>query len=302
VSRSGSSAPERPEYPAAPPESDRTSAPPAGLHVALRSLTWYHTVEIVPGVVTPGLVDCRGIVDRIPWPESLAGLRCLDVGTHDGFWAFELEARGASEVVAIDLDDPTHRDWTAGTRTQGPGNLKGRGWAPAAAFHLVAEARGSRVQRRSLSVYDVTPGAVGMFDVVFVGSLLLHLRDPLRALQALRSVTRRWLLVSDVIDAALELAVPRTAAARVDGVAGGQQWWLPNRAGLARMVEASEFRVVALSRPFILPPGRQRPFGMSGWVKRGRPWHRARERLRHLLVTGSPATGAPHVALRAEPS
>jgi hypothetical protein len=68
------------------------------------------------------------------------------------------------------------------------------------------------------------------------------------------------------------------------------------------MVEASEFRVVALSRPFILPPGRQRPFGMSGWVKRGRPWHRARERLRHLLVTGSPATGAPHVALRAEPS
>ena len=36
-------------------------------------------------------------------PESLAGVRALDIGTFDGFWAFEMERRGA-EVVAIDIE------------------------------------------------------------------------------------------------------------------------------------------------------------------------------------------------------
>ncbi len=31
-------------------------------------------------------------------------MRALDVATFDGFWAFEMERRGASEIVAIDLD------------------------------------------------------------------------------------------------------------------------------------------------------------------------------------------------------
>ena len=35
-------------------------------------------------------------------PRDLRGRRALDIGTFDGFWAFELERRGA-EVVAIDL-------------------------------------------------------------------------------------------------------------------------------------------------------------------------------------------------------
>ena len=51
----------------------------AGLH-------WYHTLELPGGELTPGWFDTRGAVDRVPWPAaSLRGLRCLDVGTWDGF-------------------------------------------------------------------------------------------------------------------------------------------------------------------------------------------------------------------------
>ena len=50
------------------------------------------------------MFDLRPFVDRYGLPESLEGMRCLDVGTWDGFWAFEMERRGG-EVVGIDLDD-----------------------------------------------------------------------------------------------------------------------------------------------------------------------------------------------------
>ena len=55
---------------------------------------WYHTLELPGGIVTPGWFDLRGVVDRLPWPD-VRGKRCLDVGTYDGFYAFELERRGA---------------------------------------------------------------------------------------------------------------------------------------------------------------------------------------------------------------
>src|SRR5689334_4047032 len=77
-----------------------------GARKAIAGRDWWHVIEVAPGVVTPGWWDLRPAAERMPWPASLDGMRCLDVGTMDGFWAFELERRGAGEVVAIDLVDP----------------------------------------------------------------------------------------------------------------------------------------------------------------------------------------------------
>lgn len=72
-------------------------------------------MELAPGVVTSGWFDLRPIVDRMPWPD-VRGKRCLDIGTYDGFLAFELERRGAAEVVCTDVDDHRGWDWPAHTR------------------------------------------------------------------------------------------------------------------------------------------------------------------------------------------
>src|ERR1051326_1597538 len=61
----------------------------------VRNFAWYHTLELPGGVVTPGMFDTRPAATKIGMPPSLAGKRCLDVGTSDGFWAFEMERRGA---------------------------------------------------------------------------------------------------------------------------------------------------------------------------------------------------------------
>src|ERR1044071_7362880 len=82
--------------------------------------SWYHTIEFPDGTVTPGFYDTRQAPQFIPWPSQLKGGRCLDVGTFDGFWAFEMEKRGAAEVVALDLADPEKLDWDYDRRISGP--------------------------------------------------------------------------------------------------------------------------------------------------------------------------------------
>ena len=47
---------------------------------------WWHTIDIAPDLATPGAWDLRPMAEWMPWPSSLAGARCLDVGTMDGFW------------------------------------------------------------------------------------------------------------------------------------------------------------------------------------------------------------------------
>src|SRR5215213_7115752 len=110
-------------------------------------LDWWHTIEVVPGVVTPGGWDLRPTATRLPWPPSLAGMRCLDIGTMDGFWAFELERRGASEVIASDVLDATRLDRFAVDRSS---SLQRR--RPSERnFALAAELRGSRIELRDLN-------------------------------------------------------------------------------------------------------------------------------------------------------
>ena len=82
-------------------------------------LDWWHTIEVAPGVLTPGGWDLRSTAERLPWPPSLVGKRCLDVGTMDGFWAFELERRGAREVVASDVLDADGLDHSVADRLSG---------------------------------------------------------------------------------------------------------------------------------------------------------------------------------------
>ena len=91
-----------------------TAARDLSAEVAAHQL-WYHTMELAPGVVTPGWFDLRPVIDRLPWPD-VRGKRCLDVGTFDGHLAFELERRGAGEVVCTDLASEAEWDWPAESR------------------------------------------------------------------------------------------------------------------------------------------------------------------------------------------
>lgn len=243
---------------------------------------WYHTIDLRPGLQTPGVFDLRSVVDRLPWAD-IKGKRCLDVGTFDGFWAFEMERRGASEVYAVDVDDPMSYDWPEILSPRRLGRvLEGYDHGDTGQrFEFVHSVLGSGVQRRICSIYDLDPDEIGTFDVVFCSSLLLHLRDPMAALAALRRVCTGHLMTNDPIDLQQTLISPRRPAAHFDGV-DRLQWWTPNPAGHVRMLQSAGFEVLRRARPVVMPY-RERPTarGPRDVIRRGA----------HRLLTGMPQVG-----------
>jgi tRNA (mo5U34)-methyltransferase len=195
---------------------------------------WWHTIELAPDLVTPGGWDLRPTAAQLPWPE-VAGARCLDVGTMDGFWAFELERRGAREVVATDIG-PAYTDVPARRRAQGPTVPRGK-----QRFALAAELLGSRASYVERNVYDLDPQEDGEFDVVVMGYVLQMVRDPLRALAAVRSVCRGSLLLLDTVS--LPLSLLPAPLARLDARRGALEWFVFNRRGLIQAVDHAGFEV-----------------------------------------------------------
>jgi tRNA (mo5U34)-methyltransferase len=253
---------------------------------------WYHTIDVAPGVTTPGWFDLRPITERLPWPD-VRGKRCLDVGPYDGFLAFELERRGAAEVLAVDIG--AHEDWDWPVRMRGRSGALAEIAGPevGAGFEIARRLLGSRVERRVLSAYDLSPEEVGRFDVIVCGALMLHLRDPLRALEAIRSVCDGYFLSAEEIVIELSVLHRRRPLARLNGVDDLCQWWVPNAAGHRRMVEAAGFDVERRTRPYAVPFGPAHP-------PPGRGLSTVRSALLTRLVTG--ARGVPYTAVLAAPS
>lgn len=204
------------------------------------------------------------MAERMPWPASLAGARCLDVGTMDGFWAFEMERRGAGEVLAIDTE-----------RTEA-----------GATFRVAAELRGSRATWQDLSVYDLSPAQVGFFDLVFLGYTLNLLRNPIGALEAIRDVCRGAVIVLDEISLPLTL-IHRRPIAKVAPRAGYLECWVFNAAGLRRALMVSGLQPEAESGLLKFRPG---PGTSSGDVPIG-------YRLRHAV-----GLAGVSLAVRAKPT
>ncbi len=207
---------------------------------------WYHTVDLGGGVVTEGMFDHRPVLDRYPLPEDLTGQRCLDVATMDGFWAFEMERRGAASVTAIDLEDPQELDWPAALRA---GHDKSMDESKADRFALAKRALGSNVQRVLMSAYELSPD-LGTFDFVFCGDLLLHLKDPITPVERIRSVCTGSAVIVNVITR-FRLRDSRPLA-ELDGI-DTFSWWTTNLAGLVRIVRAAGFARVQPSETFELP-------------------------------------------------
>lgn len=254
---------------------------------------WYHTIDIAPGVATPGWFDLRPVLHQIPLPD-VRGKRCLDIGTFDGYFAFEMERRGAAEVVAVDVEDHLLWDWPPDYRAADLARDPGFSGPPkGAGFRLAAELLGSSVDWRPINIYDLDPSEIGQFDVVVCGSLLLHLRDPIRALEAVRSVTSGYFLSSEQIELGMTLAARRRPLYTLNGSGGECQWFNSNAAGHARMVFAAGFEIEQTSRPYNVRFNHH-PI----------PQPTLRTRARDVAIralTGSSAPGVLHRALLTRP-
>ena len=234
----------------------------SGLRTEAERYPWYHTLDLGNGVVTKGMFDHRAVLKHYPIPADLTGARCLDVATMDGFWAFEMERRGAASVTALDLENPEDLDWPASLREH---HEKKMDETKAQRFELAKRALGSNVERVLLSAYDLSP-ELGTFDFVFCGDLLLHLKDPITPVEKIRSVcTGSAVIVNVITRFRFNESKPMAVLDGVDTFT----WWTTNLAGLERIVRAAGFARVEVGETFELPyaTGQSEWRGLRGVVR-----------------------------------
>lgn len=219
---------------------------------------WYHTIELGNELISKARFDHRPVVDRYGIPASLRGKTVLDVATGDGFFAFEMERRGADRVVAIDVARLGDCDWVPRMKVQLGPMYDNSSWP--SRFRLAHAMRGSKVEYKPCSVYELSPYTVGTFDVVFCGDLLLHLQHPLAALHAIRSVTRDIAIIETVLDSMLEEAFPGQPLMRFgfpgeeEQVGENNAYWMFTTGALQRMLAYADFPDTESQGSFLLPP------------------------------------------------
>jgi SAM-dependent methyltransferase len=201
---------------------------------------WYHTIDL-PSGPTAGAVDLRAVAPKV-LPASLHGARALDVGTFDGFWAFELERRGAAEVVGTDLDRFDEAHWPRPNRARLAAEAGDRG--PGERFERARAALGSRVRRVVTSVEELDADRIGgPVDYAVMGDLLLHLRDPVLGLERVHDVLAPGgrLLTLEQVNLPLTVLRPRRAAGSFQARATKMNWWEPNLRALQDWLAVAGF-------------------------------------------------------------
>ena len=186
---------------------------------------WFHQIDLGGGVTTPGWSNAAR--DKLPYfglPADLTGLRVLDVGCAEGFFSFEAERRGASEVISLDYD---------------PECIK--------RFELCSDALASTVTRpRVQSVYTLDPTDLGTFDLVMFFGLLYHVEYPLLAIEKVAAMTSGTLLVQSYTLETAALTDQSLARFRPHGITSGPRdnpiydptvFWEPNAACIRDMLD-----------------------------------------------------------------
>jgi 2-polyprenyl-3-methyl-5-hydroxy-6-metoxy-1,4-benzoquinol methylase len=128
----------------------------------------YHRVDLPWGLHTSG-IDRSATRDLI-FPESLKGKTVLDIGCGLGYFCFEAEARGATRIVGTELKEGRFRD-----------------------AMLLKDIKDSKVEFLERDI--IGDPLNEQFDYVLLLNVAHHLREPLRAIRLLASMTLERLII-----------------------------------------------------------------------------------------------------------
>lgn len=202
---------------------------------------WYHTFEILPGVITPGICRYKPELLAHSLLRDLEGKRALDVGAWDGPYTLEMSRRGAS-VMGFDIQPPDHTG-----------------------FETMRRLNSMRIEHTCDSVYNLDANVHGTFDLVTFFGVYYHLRNPLLAFAKINAILPigGLLLVEGVVlegaplidkywrEHASELEQMRQLpiATFVKGSFQGEwsNWWVPTLVCLCHWIESSGFEIVESS-------------------------------------------------------
>ncbi|MET3763022.1 methyltransferase domain-containing protein [Sphingomonas sp. UYEF23] len=193
------------------------------------AIRWFHSFKMPDGTVFDGVkpLDIQLEEADLIFSGDLIGKSVLDIGAWDGFFSYEAERRGAGRVLATD-----HFCWS------------GPGWGNRDGFDFIHRARDSQVESLDIDVLDLSPEALGTFDVVLFLGVLYHVKDPYSCLEAAARMCSDHLIIETVTALPLE-PLPAMRLYK-PGELGGDptNFWAPNLPALEVMLENFGFTSV----------------------------------------------------------
>lgn len=198
-------------------------------HAGRTDIVWFQRFELTPGVFTDGPSNIEFLDRTAGFPQHVEGKSVLDIGTCNGAVAFELERRGATRVVGVDIVDPDLYGFTA-----------------------TKELLGSNAEFLQASVYELPSLLAGeRFDVVFLLGVLYHLRHPLLALDIVRELARDQVFIETAVcDAEFPKMAQRPVARfyRLDELhSDASNWFAPTTTCLKDWCRSAGLEVQRLS-------------------------------------------------------
>lgn len=215
--------------------------------VTLAETAGYHFIDLPGGETFPGQWDLRGRMPEYIGGVDVAGKRVLDIGCASGFLSFEMERLGAAEVVSFDADDHRRISFIPIPGT----SYVASPWQWArdtdhflerlkAGYWYCHQKLNSKATALYGDIYDIAVEDRS-FDVVVVGQVLVHLRDPITALSEAARASRDLLVITEgVYDSPDPAGVLHARAS-----AGGPQyiWWLLSVPAYRNILEMFGFQI-----------------------------------------------------------
>jgi tRNA (mo5U34)-methyltransferase len=171
------------------------------------------------------------------WPD-LTGLRVLDVGSYDGFYAKAAILRGAESVACID-NDPLKVDIA------------------------MKNCAGLRVSFILMNAVDLT-NRIASFDVVFLMGILYHVGSPFSVLQAAKRMAPVTVVESHLDCRDIDRPVARVYD--VDGIDNDEtNYWGFNAPGLENLFRRAGFTKIVKTCEHNAPDD-QIVTGRGSWI------------------------------------
>lgn len=195
----------------------------------LTQFYWHHTLRLFPDLIVEGAKTAELLEaerEAILGVVDLGDRSVIDVGTWNGYFAFEAKRAGASRVIATDSFV-----WRSP-------EFRGR-----EAFEIARECLNLDVEAKDIDPTEF-PGDMELVDAVLFLGVFYHLIDPIMVLQKVASLANDLLVIETHQDV---LTMPGPAMAFYPGAKlnnDASNWWGPNPECMTELLATVDFRHV----------------------------------------------------------
>ena len=210
---------------------------------------FYHQMELPGHGAVDGDWNIQSVVDDYLGNIDFKGKRVLDVGTASGYLTFEMEKRGA-DVVSFDM--ASGDNWNIVPHVEVQRDQESiRAQCRAVhqqlvnSYWLSHQALGSNAKVHYGDIYNM-PVELGGFDVVFMGMILPHLRDPFQAMYSASRLCREKMVINFVKPSGLTQFFSRSTKSKfLPSTENGIRdiWWKISPACIEAMLGVLGFEI-----------------------------------------------------------